>query len=109
MFRQRDDIRILDIEECIRRIEMYTINFDFSKFIDDIKTQDAVIRNLEIIGEAVKNLSDEFKENHSNAEWYEIGRLRDKLIHHYSGVNFDVVWSIIQNDIPKLKKDISSI
>jgi len=72
MFRQRDDIRILDIEECIRRIEMYTINFDFSKFIDDIKTQDAVIRNLEIIGEAVKNLSDEFKENHSNAEWYEI-------------------------------------
>lgn len=46
MFRQRDDIRILDIEECIRRIEMYTINFDFSKFIDDIKTQDAVIRNL---------------------------------------------------------------
>jgi len=82
---------------------------DYEKFIDDIKTQDAVIRNLEIIGEAAKKLTEEFKEKHSKIAWYEIGRLRDKLIHHYSGINIDVVWSIIQNDIPKLKNDLSTI
>jgi uncharacterized protein with HEPN domain len=109
MFKQRDDIRILDMEECIRRIELFTQNLDYDKFTDDIKTQDAVVRNLEIIGEAVKNLTVEFKNKHSNIEWYEIGRLRDKLIHHYSGINLDVVWSIVQNDIPKLKTDIAMI
>ncbi len=69
----------------------------------------AVVRNLEIIGEAAKSLSDEFKEKHSNIKWSEIGRLRDKLIHHYSGINFDIVWSIVQNDIPKLKSEIANI
>jgi len=109
MSKQRDDIRILDIEECINRIELYIKNLDYEQFMQDIKTQDAVIRNLEIIGEAAKNVTDEFKEKYSNIAWYEIGRLRDKLIHHYSGINFDVVWSIVQNDIPKLKNDIATI
>jgi len=66
MSKQRDGIRILDIEECIRRIELFTQNLDYDKFMDDIKTQDAVVRNLEIIGEADKNLTDEFKEKYSN-------------------------------------------
>jgi uncharacterized protein with HEPN domain len=109
MLTQRDDIRILDIEECIRRIEVFTNNMDYSKFMEDIKTQDAVVRNLEIIGEAVKNLSESFKEKHADIAWYEIGRLRDKLIHHYSGINLDVVWTIIQSDIPKLKSELASI
>jgi len=109
MSKQRDDIRILDIEECINRIELYIKNLDYEQFMQDIKTQDAVVRNLEIIGEAAKNLTDEFVEKHSNISWYEIGRLRDKLIHHYSGINFDIVWSIIQTDIPKLKNDIVTI
>ena len=109
MSKQRDDIRILDIEECINRIELYIKNLDYEQFMQDIKTQDAVIRNLEIIGEAAKKLTEEFKEKHSNIAWYEIGRLRDKLIHHYSGINIDVVWSIVKNNIPKLKNDLSTI
>jgi uncharacterized protein with HEPN domain len=63
---QRDDIRILDITECINRIEIYANNMDYNTFGEDIKTQDAVIRNLEIIGEAVKNLSDSFKTKYPN-------------------------------------------
>lgn len=109
MSKQRDDIRILDIEECINRIELYTNNLDYEQFMQDIKTQDAVIRNLEIIGEAVKNLSQEFVVKHAHISWYEIGRLRDKLIHHYSGINFDIVWTIIKTDIPKLKNDMATI
>ncbi len=106
---QRNEVKIFDIEECIRRIEIFTKDLSYEKFLSDIKTQDAVIRNLEIIGEAAKNLSEDFISKHSGIEWYEIGRLRDKLIHHYSGVNFDVVWSIIKSDIPKLKRYISEI
>ena len=76
---------------------------NFDAFIEDIKTQDAVIRNLEIIGEASKSLSKDFKLKFNEVEWNEIGRMRDKLIHHYSGINLDIVWSIIKNDIPNLK------
>ncbi len=106
---QRNDIKIFDIEECIRRIELFMAEMSYEDFIDDIKTQDAVIRNLEVIGEAAKNLSEDFIIKHSEIEWYEIGRLRDKLIHHYSGINIDVVWSILKFDIPTLKKYISEI
>ncbi len=106
---QRDNIKILDIEECIKRIELFTQGFEYNEFINDIKTQDAVIRNLEIIGEAAKNLSENFKNNHPNIAWNEIGRLRDKLIHHYSGINFDIIWQIIQKDIPNLKYELSKI
>ena len=82
---------------------------NFDAFIEDIKTQDAVIRNLEIIGEASKSLSKDFKLKFNEVEWNEIGRMRDKLIHHYSGINLDIVWSIIKNDIPNLKKNILKI
>ena len=109
MSKLRDDIKLLDIEECIRRIELFTLNMDYSIFIEDIKTQDAVTRNLEIIGEAVKSLSENFKLQHNDIKWSEIGRLRDKLIHQYSGINYDIVWSIIINDIPKLKKNLSEL
>ncbi|MEI7594587.1 MAG: DUF86 domain-containing protein [Bacteroidota bacterium] len=109
MLKQRDDIRILDIEECIRRIELFVLDLDYDNFMYDIKTQDAVVRNLEIIGEAVKSLTPEFTEKHKHISWSEIGRLRDKLIHHYSGINYDIVWAIIQKDIPQLKSDISLI
>lgn len=88
MSEQRDNIRILDIMECIRRIEEFTSEMDYDLFLKDIKTQDAVVRNLEIIGEAAKNLSDTFKMQKPETSWREISRLRDRLIHHYSGINF---------------------
>jgi uncharacterized protein with HEPN domain len=109
MLKQRDELKIQDINECIRRIELFTFSMDYKKFMEDIKTQDAVVRNLEIIGEAVKNLSDEFKNKNPKINWNDIARLRDKLIHHYFGVNFDVVWIIIQTDIPKIKYELSLI
>lgn len=107
MSEQRDNRKLQDIAECINRIELYTTGMDYDTFMEDIKTQDAVVRNLEIIGEAVKKLSDEFKEENNHVSWREIGKLRDKLIHHYFGINFDIVWSIIQNDVPVLDSDIA--
>ncbi len=109
MLTQRDIAKVLDIKECINRIESYTQKYNYTMFMNDIKTQDAVVRNLEIIGEAVKSLSDNFKNKHSDISWSEIGRMRDKLIHHYSGINYDIVWSIVKTEIPRLKKYIAKI
>lgn len=107
MSQRPDSVRVTDILECIKLIEEYIEGIDFESFKHDKKTQDAVIRNLEIIGEAAKSLSDGFKSMHHSISWREIGRMRDKLIHHYSGVNIDIVWVIIEAEIPKLRDELS--
>ncbi len=104
---KRGDIEFVsDIQEATRRVGIYTEGIDYENFLRDIKTQDAVIRNLEIIGEAVKKISDEFKDKHPQILWKDWAGVRDKLIHHYFGVNLEVVWYIIKDDLPPLKEEI---
>lgn len=81
----------------------------YETFQHDLKTQDAVIRNLEIIGEAVKIISDQIKIGHPGVPWKEIAGTRDKLIHDYFGVNIDVVWNIIKDDLPDLIQQLNHI
>ncbi len=69
----------------------------------------ACSRSLEIIGEAVKNLSPDFKKRYKETEWKKISGLRDKMIHGYFGVNWDIVWDVIRNQIPKLREQVESI
>lgn len=73
----------------------------------DVK--DATIRRIEIIGEAVKNISYKTRKKYRHIEWTKISGTRDKLIHHYFGVDFDIVWDIIKKDLPKLKREIMTI
>ena len=98
-----------DIIESITRIKSYTHNVSYSQFLKDIKTQDSVVRNLEIIGEAAKRISDELKKNNPSVEWKNISDLRNRLIHDYFGINLDIVWGIIEEDLDTLKKEISKI
>ena len=102
MSKRRDADLIQDILESIKRINTYTENISFQEFSDDYKSQDAVIRNLEILGEAVKLLSTETKEKYAQIPWKDITGTRDKLIHDYFGVNIDIVWDIIKNELPQL-------
>lgn len=98
-----------DILEAIDRIERYTGSITLDDFLGDTKTQDAVIRNLEIIGEAVKNLPADFREAHPGVEWRAVAGMRDKLIHHYFGVDMGIIWETTRTDLPRFRKQIEAI
>jgi len=77
--------------------------------VKDTKTQDAVIRNMEILGEAAKNLSEDFRAAHPNVPWKNMAGARDRLIHHYFGVNLDIVWQIVSTELSKVNEKILKI
>jgi uncharacterized protein with HEPN domain len=98
-----------DILEAIDRAGQYVKGLSFESFSDDQKTVDAVARNLEIIGEAANRLPDDFKEKHSNVEWYKIVGLRHRIIHEYFGVDLEIIWQILHKDLPLLRRNLSHI
>jgi hypothetical protein len=103
---ERSEIRLFcsDIDEAVERILQYTSEMTYGEFIDDTRTQDAVMRNLEILGEAVKNLPLRFTEQYPEIPWRFIAGMRDKLIHHYFGVSLEIVWETVQSDMPVLRE-----
>lgn len=98
-----------DIRQAILRIKAYTETADYDGFLVDTKTQDAVVRNLEIIGEAARGVSTALRQRHPDVPWREMAGVRDRLIHHYFGVNLDVVWDIISREIAKLEPAIEAM
>ena len=109
MSKRKDIDLIQDIKESIERIVSYTHDIEYGDFTQDNKTQDAVIRNIEIMGEAAKALSEKVKKDNSDIPWKNIAGTRDKLIHAYFGVNVDIVWSIVKEEIPELFPKVKSI
>ena len=108
MSERADTEFVSDIREAIKRIVIYVAGIDYAAFVADIKTQDAVIRNLEIVGEATKNLSDEFRAAHPDIPWSSMAGTRDRLIHHYFGVNLDIVWQIVIDELPVIATQLHS-
>lgn len=94
---------IEDIIDAIQNIENFTEGMTFDVFQGDTKTAFAVIRALEIIGEAVKNISESIKNNYPDIPWKEMAGMRDKLIHEYFGIKYQIIWDTIKEEIPNLK------
>jgi uncharacterized protein with HEPN domain len=103
----KDDIRVYieDILECIDKIEEYT-KIDEDDFYENTQAQDAVLRRLEIIGEAVKNIPQDVRDKYSEIPWRKIAGMRDVIIHEYSGVNLERVWKVAKEDLVGLKEKI---
>lgn len=98
---------LLHIQDSIKRIILYT-RPGKRAFLSDPKTQDAVIRNLEVIGEAAKNLAPGFKAKASGIPWKSMAGMRDKMIHEYFGVDLEIVWVVVHKELPRLLKQIES-
>ncbi len=107
--RRDSKVYLNDVLESILAIEEYTKSLTEEEFNSNRQVQDAVVRRLEIIGEAVKCLDEEFKNKHSEIPWKKIAGMRDILIHGYFGVNIKRVWIVLKKDLPELKQRLSSL
>jgi len=97
-----------DIRASIGKIETYVRGMSWEEFAADQKTIDAVVRNLEIIGEAANRLPEETRARYPGIPWDEMVGMRNKIIHEYFGVDLEILWETVQQDIPGLKEDMGS-
>ncbi len=107
---EKDDwVFIEHILESIDAIENFSKDLSKEELASNRLKQSAIVREIEIIGEAVKNISENLKKKYQEVMWKSIAGTRDKMIHHYFGVDLDIVWNIIYQDLPLLKKQIIEI
>jgi len=107
--RKDDSVYLRHVSDAIDRIEEYTGDLTYKGFLKNHLRQDAAIRQIEVIGEAVKKLSSGFKKGHPDIPWKDVAGMRDKLIHDYFGVDLDAVWDTIEKDIPQLRDKLRAI
>jgi uncharacterized protein with HEPN domain len=98
-----------DMLEATRKITAYTVGLSKAAFLADKKTIDAVVRNPEVFGEAVKNLPEDLRSQHSGVELKKIAGLRDILIHEYFGLDTEIVWDIVQNKVLALDREVRTM
>jgi len=107
---KRDDtVYLHHILDAIGLIEEYTRGMSENEFLANSMAHDAVVRQIEIIGEAARNISDEFQEKHPKLPWAKMVGIRNKIIHEYFNINFAIVWDTVNDDLPLLKKSIKKI
>lgn len=109
MFKREPNLYLEDILASIFRIEEYTKDLSYETFCKDQLTIDAVVRNFEILGEAIKNLPKEFKEQHSDVPWKKAIGMRNRIIHDYFNVDLLIIWESVKEDIPEVGKIVAKV
>lgn len=105
------DVSLLlqDMREAMQRIARYTAGMDVTIFLADEKTTDAVVRNIEIIGEASKQLPEDFKTAQPQVPWAQMAGMRNRIVHDYAGVDLELVWNVVRTSLPTLEQAISGL
>lgn len=103
------NLYLIDIKEAIDKIQEYTKDLFFDEFSKNSEKIDAVIRNLEIIGEAVKNIPKELKQKHKEINWQDIVDMRNIITHEYFGIDTEIVWKTIKESLPTLENKVNDI
>lgn len=101
-----DEVYVQHILDAIRAVAEYTEGKTYAAFTEDRMLQDAVVREIEIIGEAANHLSDAFRSHHTSIPWSDVVGMRNKLIHEYFGVDPEVVWKTAREDLPHLRSSL---
>lgn len=102
MSKRNTELLLNDIVESAEKILEYTNGMTFEQFETDDKTVDAVVRNFEIIGEAANRLDDEFKDAHTDVDWISIRGFRNRIVHHYFGIDYSIVWQVKETFLPEM-------
>ena len=100
---------IKDMLECIEKIEEFVGNMSYEEFVEDDKTSSAAVRKLEIMGEASKNIPRDIRREYKEIPWSDVAKMRDKIIHFYFGVDYEIVWKVIKERLPVLKQQIENL
>ena len=109
MSKRKPDVYLQDILESIEYIQRFLEGVSQEEFYENVEKQDAVLRRLEIIGEAVKHLPDKIRKNHPDVPWRQIAGMRDVIVHEYFGITLEMVWIVATEDIVDLKEEIAQI
>ena len=109
MSKRKPDVYFQDILESIDHIQRFLDGVSEDEFYENVEKQDAVLRRLEIIGEAVKHLPEGIRKNHSDIPWRQIAGMRDIIIHEYFGITLEMVWIVATEDILDLKRKVEEI
>jgi uncharacterized protein with HEPN domain len=109
MASNRDRASLVDIFNAAKKVLQYKAGMDKSAFLEDDKTQSAIVFQLLIVGEAVKRLSPDLRSQHPDIPWSLIARMRDNLVHRYDDIDLDEVWKTSQDDIPALLSALESL
>ena len=107
---ERDaELLVEDMLDSLRKINLYIAGMDHSAFLQDEKTIDAVVRNLEVIGEAARQIPDAFAASHPDVPWRIITGLRNRIVHDYFGLDLEIIWHILRNDLPPLQATLEKL
>ncbi len=97
------DLLLEDMLAAAQKIERYTSGIDQESFRQDEKTIDAVVRNLEVLGEVARQLPGDFLVQHPDVPWHQIAGLRNRIVHEYFGLDLELIWQVVQHDLPQLR------
>ena|SRR3990172_9502874 len=100
---------VKDILDAIEKVDEFIGDMDFEEFVEDDKTSSAVVRKIEIIGEATKNIPVSTRKKYKNIPWARMAKMRDRLTHGYFVVDYEIVWHVIKKELPELKPNIEEV